>query len=304
MNTAVEEKPQNPSAKQPPKFVIGVRVLDQIKSELYNPGDLKLKVGMTVMVNTQQGLKMGVVASNKILNFRKDSQETRVLRIANDNDFQAEDRKHQVEDKAKTLCRNKVIELKLPMNLSRVVHQPHMNKTIFSFTAEGRVDFRQLIRDLASNLRHRIEMKQVGVRDEAKVIGGYGVCGETLCCSTWLPDFAPVTIKMAKNQGMALNPSKISGVCGRLMCCLQYEHDNYKSLIKNLPRTNSHVQTPDGQGRVLKNEILEQRVVVRLEDETIMTYALDELSKSQNAQNSQNSQNSQKPQKPKNPQKP
>ena len=288
MNTAVEEKPS--SAKQPPKFVIGVRVIDQIKSELYNPGDLQLKVGMKVMVNTQQGLKMGVVASNKILNFRKDSQETRVLRVANDNDYQAENRRHQVEERAKALCSRKIAELELPMNLSRVVHQPHMNKTIFFFTAEGRVDFRQLIRDLASNLRHRIEMKQVGVRDEAKVIGGFGVCGETLCCSTWLPDFAPVTIKMAKNQGMALNPSKISGVCGRLMCCLQYEHENYKSLVKNLPRINSHIKTPEGQGRVLKNEILEQRVVVLLEDETIMTYSLDELPKQQNSQKPQNPQ--------------
>ena len=173
------------------------------------------------------------------------------------------------------------------MNLSRVVHQPHMNKTIFFFTAEGRVDFRQLIRDLASNLRHRIEMKQVGVRDEAKVIGGYGVCGETLCCSTWLPEFTPVTIKMAKNQGMALNPSKTSGVCGRLMCCLQYEHDNYKALIKNLPRINSQIQTPEGPGRVLKHEILEQRIVVLLEDESIMTYHLDELPNSQKPENSQ-----------------
>ena len=288
MNTAVKDKPENPSAKQPPKFVIGVRVLNQIKSELYIPGDFKLKVGMTVMVNTPQGLKMGVVASNKVLNFRKDSQETRVLRIANDNDFQVENRKHQVEEKARTICSEKIVELKLPMNLSRVVHQHHMNKTIFFFTAEGRVDFRQLIRDLAANLRHRIEMKQVGVRDEAKIIGGYGVCGETLCCSSWLPDFTPVTIKMAKNQGMALNPSKISGVCGRLMCCLQYEHDNYKALIKNLPRANSHIQTPDGPGRVLKNEILEQRVVVLLEDTSVMTYALDELPKPQGSQVSKN----------------
>ena len=133
MNTAVKDKPENPSAKQPPKFVIGVRVLNQIKSELYNPGDFKLKVGMTVMVNTPQGLKMGVVASNKVLNFRKDSQETRVLRIANDNDFQVENRKHQVEEKARTICSEKIVELKLPMNLSRVVHQHHMNKTIFFF---------------------------------------------------------------------------------------------------------------------------------------------------------------------------
>jgi cell fate regulator YaaT (PSP1 superfamily) len=287
MNSAVKENSQNPPVKHPPKFVIGVRVLNQIKSELYNPGAFKLKVGMTVMVNTPQGLKMGVVASNKVLNFRKENQDSRVLRIANDNDFQAESRRNQLEEKARTLCKNKVLELKLSLNLSRVVHQPHINKTIFFFTAEGRVDFRQLIRDLAANLRHRIEMKQVGVRDEAKVIGGFGVCGETLCCSTWLPDFTPVTIKMAKNQGMALNPIKISGVCGRLMCCLQYEHDNYKTLTKNLPRTNSHIQTPDGPGRVLKNEILKQRVMVLLEDTSVMTYELDELPKPQNSQNVQ-----------------
>jgi cell fate regulator YaaT (PSP1 superfamily) len=285
MNTAVEEVSKTPADKQ--QFVIGVRILDQVKSALFNPGDLKLKVGQTVMVNTDQGLKLGVIASNKLPNFRQESSFNRVLRIANDNDFQAENRRLQVEEKAKTLCGSKIVELKLPMNLSRVVHQPHLNKTIFFFTAEGRVDFRQLIRDLASNLRHRIEMRQVGVRDEAKVIGGYGVCGETLCCSTWLPDFTPVTIKMAKNQGLALNPSKISGVCGRLMCCLQYEHDNYKALIKNLPRINSPIQTPDGPGRILKNEILEQRVVVLLEDESVMTYHLEELPKQNKSQNPQ-----------------
>ena len=163
------------------------------------------------------------------------------------------------------------------MNLSRVVYQPQMNKTIFFFTAEGRVDFRQLIRDLASNLRHRIEMKQVGVRDEAKAIGGFGICGETLCCSSWLPNFTPVTIKMAKTQGLALNPSKISGVCGRLMCCLQYEYENYKEMGKNLPKANSDIHTPDGPGKVLKNEILEQKVVVRLNDESIMTYHQEEI---------------------------
>ena len=263
----------------PPKFLIGVRISNQAKSQLYDPKELKLRVGMTVMVNSNQGLKMGLVASNKIINFRKDKNESfyKVLRVANENDFEAENRRLSVEQKAKTLCSEKIIELKLPMSLSRVVHQPHMNKTIFFFTAEGRVDFRQLIRDLASNLRHRIEMKQVGVRDEAKVIGGFGICGETLCCSSWLPDFTPVTIKMAKNQGLALNPSKISGVCGRLMCCLQYEHDNYKEMVKGMPRVNSQVQTPDGPGKVLKNEILAQRVMVRLDDESINTYPKEEL---------------------------
>ena len=279
MNSTAEKTKKTEDISTPPKFLIGVRISNQAKSQLYDPKELKLRVGMTVMVNSNQGLKMGLVASNKIINFRKDKNESfyKVLRVANENDFEAENRRLSVEQKAKTLCSEKIIELKLPMSLSRVVHQPHMNKTIFFFTAEGRVDFRQLIRDLASNLRHRIEMKQVGVRDEAKVIGGFGICGETLCCSSWLPDFTPVTIKMAKNQGLALNPSKISGVCGRLMCCLQYEHDNYKEMVKDMPRVNSQVQTPDGPGKVLKNEILAQRVMVRLDDESINTYPKEEL---------------------------
>ena len=279
MNSTAEKTKKTEDISTPPKFLIGVRISNQAKSQLYDPKELKLRVGMTVMVNSNQGLKMGLVASNKIINFRKDKNESfyKVLRVANENDFEAENRRLIVEQKAKTICSEKIIELKLPMSLSRVVHQPHMNKTIFFFTAEGRVDFRQLIRDLASNLRHRIEMKQVGVRDEAKVIGGFGICGETLCCSSWLPDFTPVTIKMAKNQGLALNPSKISGVCGRLMCCLQYEHDNYKEMVKGMPRVNSQVQTPDGPGKVLKNEILAQRVMVRLDDESINTYPKEEL---------------------------
>lgn len=274
------EKTKNPQAASvEPRFLIGIRINNQIKSELYDPKGLNLRVGTSVMVNTSQGLKMGLVASNKIINFRKGKGEKfyQVLRVANENDFQAESRRQKIEQQAKKICSEKIEKLKLPMNLSRVLHQPHMNKTIFFFTAEGRVDFRQLIRDLASGLRHRIEMKQVGVRDEAKVIGGFGICGETLCCSSWLPDFTPVTIKMAKNQGLALNPSKISGVCGRLMCCLEYEHNNYKEMIKELPRLNSHIQTPDGPGKVVKVEILDQKAVVLLNDESMMTYHKDEL---------------------------
>ena len=163
------------------------------------------------------------------------------------------------------------------MNLSRVVHLPHQKKTVFFFSAEGRVDFRQLIKKLVSNLRHRIEMKQVGVRDEARAIRGYGVCGETLCCASFLKEFTPVTIRMSKDQGLSLNPSKISGVCGRLMCCLQYEHQTYKELIKGMPKTGNKVQTPDGPGRVLKNDILAQTTLIRLDDESILTYSMNEL---------------------------
>jgi len=279
MSLTFEQTKSTETYPEKSKYLIGIRINNQVKSELYDPKNLKLRVGMPVMVNSNQGLKYGVVASNKIINFNKNKDQKlyKVIRVANENDFQAENRRQKTEHKAQNLCSKKIAELKLPMNLSRVVHQPHMNKTVFFFTAEGRVDFRQLIRDLASNLRHRIELKQVGVRDEAKVIGGLGICGETLCCSSWLPDFTPVTIKMAKTQGLALNPSKISGVCGRLMCCLQYEYENYKQMTKGLPRTNSNIQTPDGPGKVLKNQILEQKIIVRLDDENIMTYRKEEL---------------------------
>ncbi|MFQ5449208.1 MAG: stage 0 sporulation family protein [Nitrospinaceae bacterium] len=279
MNVLPKENSPVSTRRAPPPFVIGIRVRDRGKSELFDPGSLKLRVGATVVVESAKGTDLGVVASNKILNFQKDNSRTlqKVLRIANENDFQAETRREKTEQRARKICAAKIEELDLPMNLSRVVHLPSANKTIFFFTAEGRVDFRQLIKELASNLRHRIELKQVGVRDEARVIGGKGMCGESLCCSTFLKDFSPVTIRMAKDQGLALNPSKISGVCGRLMCCLQYEHGIYKELIKDLPKVGSRLNTPDGHGKVIKNEILDQKILVRLEDESIMTYHLSEL---------------------------
>lgn len=262
-----------------PRFLIGIRIPGRDKSELFDPVNLKLRVGIKVVVQATKGTGMGVVASNKIVNFRKNDPQTyrKVLRLANQNDLQAETRRENVERKALNLCADKIDELDLPMSLSRVLHVPEANKTIFFFTAEGRVDFRQLIKELASNLRHRIEMKQVGVRDDARVISGYGVCGESLCCSTFLKEFTPVTIRMAKNQGLALNPSKISGVCGRLMCCLQYEHENYKIMAKELPKIGSKINTPEGFAKVIKNHILQQTIMVRLEDESVMTYQRNEL---------------------------
>ena len=149
-------------------------------------------------------------------------------------------------------------ELNVRMNDSRVDQLPAANKTMYFFTAEGRVDFRKLIKELASSLHHRNEMKQVGVRDEARAIGGNGVCGESLCCSTFLNEFTPVTIRMAKDQGLALNPRKISGVCGRLMCCLQYEHGTYKELIRGLPQPGIRLETTEGPGRGAKNGTLDR----------------------------------------------
>jgi len=283
-----------------PRFIVGVRLMGGEQSRLFDPGSVKVRVGSSVMAETEEGTQIGIVASNKILNFSKDPKckYGRVLRLANESDLQAHNRRTAHEQKAKAFCLEKIDELNLPMNLSRVVHNMESRKTIFYFTAEGRVDFRQLIKELAGFLKIRIEMRQVGVRDEARAITGVGVCGEELCCSRFLKDFTPVTIRMAKDQGLALNPGKISGVCGRLMCCLQYEHELYRNLSKDMPKIGKKVETPFGPGRVVKNEILKQIVMVRHEDESILSHSANDVSvipgPNKTQENAKNAQNAKK----------
>jgi len=283
MSQILEENP-TPSKKysKGPLFLIGVRIEGAPKSRLCDPGKQNFRVGTQVVVESDDGAKVGIIASNKISNIIKIKDKTpRILRTLNENDLQVQTRRKKTEEHAKELCQQIISKLKLEMNLSRVVSLQHEKKIVFFFTAEGRVDFRQLIKELASSLKQRIEMKQMGVRDEARAIKGYGICGETLCCSTFLGEFTSVTIRMAKDQGLALNPSKISGACGRLMCCLQYEHQTYKELSQTMPKIGSNIQTPEGLGRVLKNNIIEQTILVRLEDESILTYTMEELPKPQ-----------------------
>ena len=264
-----------------PSFLIGVRIDGAPKSRLYDPGKQNFRVGTKVVVENDNGAQTGIIASNKIPNITNTEHKVpRILRTFNENDLQAQTRKKQTEQRAKELCQQIINKLKIKMNLSRVNHISQEKKIVFFFTAEGRVDFRQLIKELVSNLKQRIEMKQMGVRDEARAIKGYGVCGETLCCSTFLGEFTPVTIRMAKDQGLALNPSKISGACGRLMCCLQYEHQTYKELSQSMPKLGRNIQTPRGLGKVIQSNILKQTVLVRLEDESILTYSIEELSPS------------------------
>ena len=264
-----------------PSFLIGVRIEGSPKSRLHDPGKQNFRVGTQVIVESANGARTGIIASNKIPNIRKvEDKIPRILRTFNQNDLQAQTRKKQTEQRAKELCQQIINKLKIKMNLSRVNHISQEKKIVFFFTAEGRVDFRQLIKELVSNLKQRIEMKQMGIRDEARAIKGYGVCGETLCCSTFLEEFTPVTIRMAKDQGLALNPSKISGACGRLMCCLQYEHQTYKELSQSMPKLGRNIQTPGGLGKVIQSNILKQTVLVRLEDESILTYSIEELSPS------------------------
>ena len=281
MSQSKEHIGQKQHSIEPP-FLIGVRVEGFPKSMLYNPGNHNFRVGTQVIVESDQGPQMGTIASNKIPNIGKVKNKIqRVLRSFNENDLQAQARKNKQEEHAKEVCQQIIKKLKLEMSLSRVSLILHERKIAFFFTAEGRVDFRQLIKELVSKLKQRIEMRQVGIRDEASVINGHGICGETLCCSTFLEGFSPVTIRMAKDQGIALNPSKISGACGRLMCCLQYEHQTYKELLQSLPKVGSNIQTPGGSAKVLKNNIIEQTVLVRLEDESILTYSKKELSEQQ-----------------------
>ena len=264
-----------------PSFLIGVRIEGAKKSILCDPGKQNFRVGTQVVVESDNGAQTGIIASNKIPNITNTKNKVpRILRTFNENDLQAQTRKKQTEQRAKELCQQIINKLKIKMNLSRVHHTSQEKKIVFFFTAEGRVDFRQLIKELVSNLKQRIEMKQMGIRDEARSIKGYGVCGETLCCSTFLEEFTPVTIRMAKDQGLALNPSKISGACGRLMCCLQYEHQTYKELSQSMPKLGRNIQTPKGLGKVIQRNILKQTVLVRLEDESILTYSIEELSPS------------------------
>ena len=264
-----------------PPFLIGVRTEGSFKSTLHDPGKQNFRVGTQVIVESHSGAQTGIIASNKIPNTNKAEYIVpRILRTFNQNDLQAQIRRRQTEQRAKELCLQIINKLKIKMNLSRVHHLSQEKKIVFFFTAEGRVDFRQLIKELVSNLKQRIEMKQMGIRDEARAIKGYGVCGETLCCSTFLKEFTPVTIRMAKDQGLALNPSKISGACGRLMCCLQYEHQTYKELSQSMPKLGRNVQTPGGLGKVIQNNIIKQTVLIRLEDESMLTYSIEELSQS------------------------
>ena len=264
-----------------PSFLIGVRTEGSFKSVLHDPGKQNFRVGTQVVVESNNGPLNGIIASNKIPNVtNSENKVPRILRTFNENDLQALTRKKQTEQRAKELCQQIINKLKIKMNLSRVNHILQEKKIVFFFTAEGRVDFRQLIKELVSNLNQRIEMKQMGIRDEARAIKGYGVCGETLCCSTFLEEFSPVTIRMAKDQGLALNPSKISGACGRLMCCLQYEHQTYKELSQSMPKLGRNIQTPGGLGKVMQSNIIKQTVLVRLEDESMVTYSIEELSSS------------------------
>ncbi|MFD1736881.1 stage 0 sporulation family protein [Bacillus salitolerans] len=262
--------------------VVGVRFKKAGKIYYFDPGEFKIPNEEFVIVETARGIEYGkVVISNKkveehdvVLPLKK------VIRIADPKDKLSVDENKIAAQEAYEVCLEKVTEHGLDMKLVDVEYTFDRNKVIFYFTADGRVDFRELVKDLAAIFRTRIELRQIGVRDEAKMLGGIGPCGRMLCCSTFLGDFEPVSIKMAKDQNLSLNPSKISGLCGRLMCCLKYENDEYETAIEALPDIGEAIETPEGMGKVIGLNILERIIQVELNDrESIVDYTLDELIK-------------------------
>jgi cell fate regulator YaaT (PSP1 superfamily) len=246
--------------------VVGVRFRQAGKIYFFDPGDFAIRRGDHVIVETVRGIEFGdvvtgiryVTEDEVVLPLKK------VIRIADENDAAQMESNRQAAKDALEICAEKIRKHDLDMKLVDAEYTFDRNKIIFYFTADGRVDFRELVRDLASVFRTRIELRQIGVRDEAKMLGGIGPCGRVLCCSSFLGDFEPVSIKMAKDQNLSLNPAKISGLCGRLMCCLKFENDTYVEAKQKMPDVGMRVSTPEGDGRVVVLNLLERRVQVEL----------------------------------------
>ena len=250
--------------------VIGVRFRGGCKEYYFDPHGIAVEAGQFVIVETAQGTEYAqCLTGNHEVDDGAVVRPLRALvRIATENDLRTMEYNRQREKEAFGICQRKIAERGLDMKLVRVECSFDGSKIVFFFTSEGRVDFRELVRDLAGVFRARIELRQIGVRDEAKMIGGLGICGRPFCCAQFMDEFLPVSIKMAKTQNLSLNPTKISGTCGRLMCCLKYEQDAYEDAIKRLPKNDSFVLTPDGTGNVSDVNVLKETVNVRLDDRT------------------------------------
>ena len=260
--------------------IIGVKFKIAGKIYYFSPNGLKLKPGDKVIVETTRGIECGEVAmeTKEISEEEISSPLKGVIRMATLQDLKDIEAKEEKEKEAFKICEEKIKNHGLNMNLIDVEYTFDKSKILFYFTAEGRVDFRELVKDLASVFRTRIELRQVGVRDEAKLLGGLGVCGRRFCCNTFLGDFQPVSIRMAKEQSLSLNPAKISGSCGRLMCCLKYEQENYEELLKVTPKAGALVKTPEGRGIVEEVNLLTGKLRVKnTETDAVNTYLKDDV---------------------------
>lgn len=247
--------------------VVGVRFKEVGKVYYFDPDGLKLKKGDRVIVETARGVECGEIAMDN-----RDVSEDEIvkplkklLRVATQEDLDRVAENKKKEKSAFEICEKKIAKHKLDMKLVDIEYTFDNSKILFYFTADGRVDFRELVKDLAGVFHTRIELRQIGVRDESKMLGGIGICGRPFCCGTFLGDFQPVTVKMAKEQGLSLNPTKISGTCGRLMCCLKYEQDAYEHLLRITPKIGAIVETPEGRGRVVDMNLLRGNLKIQLD---------------------------------------
>ena len=249
--------------------VVGIKFREDGRIYSFASNGIKLSPGDYAVVDTARGTECGtVVKGNETVDDKNIVKPLKaVIRAATEEDIKKVEQNREKEQKSLKICEEKIAAHGLDMKLVDAEIAFDGSKTVFYFTADGRVDFRDLVKDLASTFRTRIELRQIGVRDEAKMLGGLGICGQPLCCSRFLDDFQPVSIKMAKEQGLSLNPTKISGMCGRLMCCLKYEHEAYEYLINLTPRVGSLVQTHDGKGTVVDVNLLTGYLSVRIGDE-------------------------------------
>ena len=262
--------------------VVGIRFKPVGKTYYFNPEDIALAVGDGVIVETARGVEYGEVALvDKEVDETSFSMPIKsILRKATEEDVKQMEENRARTKEAHDICLEKIKANGLDMHLVDVEYTFDRSKILFYFTADGRVDFRQLVKDLASVFRTRIELRQIGVRDEAKLLGGLGICGRPLCCSQFLGDFEPVSIKMAKEQSLSLNPTKISGTCGRLMCCLKYEQEAYENLISRTPNVGALVDTPMGRGTVVNTHLLRGMVSVKMNAETdavVNEFKVDEM---------------------------
>lgn len=262
--------------------VVGVRFKKAGKIYYFDPADMDIQKDSYVVVETARGVEFGecVIGIKEISEDDIVAPLKSVLRIATEEDINKHFKNKDKEKDAFEICLKKIQEHELTMKLIDVEYTFDNNKVIFYFTADGRVDFRELVKDLAAIFKTRIELRQIGVRDEAKMLGGLGPCGRPMCCSTFLGDFASVSIKMAKEQNLSLNPTKISGICGRLMCCLNYEQSTYEDIRKRMPKVGSIVKTSEGTGEVFSNNIVKENVKVKLrkgEEEILEEFKIEDI---------------------------
>jgi cell fate regulator YaaT (PSP1 superfamily) len=278
----LEESDRDVDGSDGSVMIVGIKLRGRGKTYHFSPAGLPVECGDCVIVETAQGMELGVATDHprEVLKSTLKSPLKDILRIATNDDLCHFDQNKIREKEAADIARERIAHYGLEMSLVDVEYRFDNKKITFFFTADGRIDFRELVRDLASIFRTRIELRQIGVRDEASMVGGLAVCGRELCCSAFLKEFKPVSIRLAKDQNLSMNPAKISGLCGRLLCCLNYEHEAYVDARKRLPKKNARVVTPEGPGVVESVNLLKEEVSVRLDHETdsvVVTYSMDDI---------------------------